>query len=333
MTVRVGINGFGRVGRSFLRCVLNRDMEVVAINDVAPIRSLAHLLEYDSTFGRLPFPVRHEGDALLVDRNPITVTAHADPSDVPWDEFGAEVVVEATGRFRTGEDAAAHLKGGARKVLISAPAKGVDLTVVMGVNHHEYDPAVHDVISNASCTTNCVVPMVKVLHDRFGIVKGTMTTVHGYTNDQVVLDSPHEDLRRARSAAVNVIPTSTGAARSVGEILPELAGRLDGIALRVPVEDASLVDLTVVLEWETSVHEVNAAFRRAAEGDLATILKVTSDPIVSRDVIGESASCIIDESLTSTNGELVKLFGWYDNEWAYTQRLADLAEYVGHRLS
>lgn len=332
MTVKVGINGFGRIGRTFLRSVLERDMEVVAINDVAPIKSLAHLLAYDSTFGRLKFPVHYDANALLVDRKPIAVTTYANPADIAWGELGADVVIEATGRFRSRDDAAAHLKAGARKVLISAPGKDVDLTVVMGVNHGEYDPMSHDIISNASCTTNCVVPLVKVLQDHFGIVKGTLTTVHGYMNDQVVLDSPHKDPRRSRSAAVNIIPTTSGAAQSIGEVIPALAGRLDGVALRVPVEDASLVDLTVLLEREVSAGEVNEAFRHAAGGDLVAILKVTADPIVSRDVVGESASCVIDEALTTANGELVKVFGWYDNEWAYTQRIADLAEYVGHRL-
>ncbi|WP_020573907.1 type I glyceraldehyde-3-phosphate dehydrogenase [Actinopolymorpha alba] len=332
MPVRVGVNGFGRIGRNFLRCALERDMEVVAINDVAPINVLAHLLAYDSTYGRLHFPVRHDDKAIYVDRTPIAVSANPDPARLSWGELGVDVVIESTGRFRARDDAAGHLKAGARKVLISAPGKDVDLTVVFGVNEGEYDDGRHDVISNASCTTNCVVPMVKVLHEAFGVVKGFMSTVHGYTNDQVLLDAPHKDLHRARSGAVNIIPTSTGAARSIGVMLPELDGRLDGVALRVPVEDGSLTDLTVILERPVSVGEVNAVFRRAADESLSGIVRVTSDPIVSRDIVGEPASCVFDMSLTQVNGELAKVFGWYDNEWGYSNRLADLAEYVGHRL-
>ena len=332
MPVRVGVNGFGRIGRNFLRCALERDMEVVAINDVAPINVLSHLLAYDSTYGRLHFPVRHDDEAIYVDRTPISVSANPDPAELTWGELGVDVVIESTGRFRARNDAAQHLKSGARKVLISAPGKDVDLTVVMGVNEDEYDPARHDVVSGASCTTNCVVPMVKVLHEAFGLVKGFLTTVHGYTNDQVLLDAAHKDLHRARSGAVNIIPTSTGAVRSIGAVVPDLDGRVDGLALRVPVEDGSLADLTVVLERPVTVGEVNAVFRRAAEGDLSGILRVTSDPIVSRDVVGDPSSCVFDMSLTQVNGELVKALGWYDNEWAYSNRLADLAEYVGHRL-
>ncbi|HEX6198333.1 MAG TPA: type I glyceraldehyde-3-phosphate dehydrogenase [Jiangellaceae bacterium] len=333
MTVRVGINGFGRIGRSFLRCALERDIKVVGINDVAPLTSLAHLLQYDSTYGRLPFPVRIDGDSLLVDHSPIAVTSHRDLDELDWGRLGAEVVIEASGRFRERDEAARHLKVGAKKVLISAPAKGADLTMVMGVNHQRYDPDEHDVISNASCTTNCVAPMVKVLDDEFGLVKGFMTTVHGYTNDQVVLDAPHKDLRRARSAAVNIIPTSTGAAKAVGLVLPELEGRLDGVALRVPVEDGSLVDLAAVLRRPVAAADVNDAFAEAAaSGPLAGILRYTTAPIVSRDVVSDPASCILDASLTQADDELVKLFGWYDNEWGYTNRLADLAEYVGARM-
>ena len=332
MTVRVGINGFGRIGRNFLRCVLERDIKVVGINDITSVETLAHLLEFDSTYGPLPYQVRTEGDALLVDHDPIPVTAERDPADLDWGALGADVIIEASGRFRSREDAGRHLKVGASKVLISAPGKDVDLTVVIGVNHADYDPAAHDVISNASCTTNCVAPMVKVLDDTFGLVKGYMTTVHGYTNDQVVLDSPHKDLRRARSAAVNIIPTSTGAARATGLVLPGVAGKLDGVALRVPVEDGSLVDLAAVLAREVSADEVNEAFATAADGDLAAILRYTTKPIVSRDIIADPASCIFDAALTQANGDLVKIFGWYDNEWGYTNRLADLAEYVGRQL-
>ena len=332
MTVRVGINGFGRIGRNFLRCALERDIKVVGINDVAPVEAMAHLLAFDSTYGRLPYPVRVNGDSILVDHDPIRVTTERDPDRLDWGSLGADVVIEASGRFRERDDAARHLKVGASKVLISAPGKGADLTVVMGVNHKAYDPQAHDVISNASCTTNCVVPMVKVLDDAFGIDKGFMTTVHGYTNDQVVLDAPHKDLRRARSAAVNIIPTSTGAARAIGLVLPDLAGRIDGVALRVPVEDGSLVDLAVILHREVTAAEVNSAFAAAANQELAGILRYTDAPIVSRDIVADPSSCVFDSALTQADGALVKIFGWYDNEWGYTNRLADLAEFVGQQL-
>lgn len=332
MTVRVGINGFGRIGRNFLRCVLERDIKVVGINDVAPVETLAHLLAFDSTYGQLPYHVRTEHGAILVDHDPIPVTSQRDPGDLDWGALGADVIIEASGRFRSRDDAGSHLKVGAKKVLISAPGKDVDLTVVMGVNHADYDPAEHDVISNASCTTNCVAPMVKVLDDTFGLVKGFMTTVHGYTNDQVVLDSPHKDLRRARSAAVNIIPTSTGAARATGLVLPQVAGKLDGVALRVPVEDGSLVDLAAVLSRDVTAAEVNEAFATAAGAELAGVIRYTTLPIVSRDIIADPASCIFDSSLTQADGDLVKIFGWYDNEWGYTNRLADLTEYVGRQI-
>ncbi len=332
MTVRVGINGFGRIGRNFLRCVLERDIKVVGINDGAPVETLAHLLEFDSTYGLLPYSVRVEGNDILVDHDPIPVTSQRDPADLDWDVLGADVVIESSGRFRTRDDAARHLKAGAKKVLISAPGKHVDATLVMGVNHRDYDPVRHDVVSNASCTTNCVAPMVKMLDDAFGLVKGFMTTVHGYTNDQVVLDSPHKDLRRARSAAVNIIPTSTGAARATGLVLPHLDGKLDGMALRVPVEDGSLVDLAAVLARDVTVDEVNEALKAAAEGELAGVVRYTTKPIVSRDIVADPASCIIDAPLTQADGDLVKIFGWYDNEWGYSNRLADLTEYVGSRL-
>jgi glyceraldehyde 3-phosphate dehydrogenase len=262
MTVRVGINGFGRIGRNFLRCALERDIKVVGVNDIAPVETLAHLLAYDSTYGPLSYPVRTDCDAILVDHGPIPVTYERDPDQLDWERVGADVVIESTGRFRSREEAARHLKVGASKVLISAPGKEVDLTVVMGVNHRDYDPDHHDVISAASCTTNCVAPMVKVLDDAFGLVKGFMTTVHGYTNDQALLDSPHKDLRRARSAAVNIIPTSTGAARATGLVLPSLAGRLDGVALRVPVEDGSLVDLAAILDRPATAVEIMATPRK-----------------------------------------------------------------------
>ncbi|WP_030542479.1 type I glyceraldehyde-3-phosphate dehydrogenase [Streptomyces albus] len=337
MTVRVGINGFGRIGRNYLRSALGRTddttpVEVVAINDIAPTATLAHLLEYDSTYGRLGRPVAHDDDSITVDGHRIAVTAERDPAELAWAEHGVDIVIEATGRFRTREEIARHLKAGARKVLLSAPGKDVDATIVMGVNETDYDPERHEIVSNASCTTNCVVPMVKVLHERFGIVKGLMTTIHGYTNDQSVLDSPHKDLRRARTAAVSIIPTSTGAARAVGLVLPELAGVLDGIAVRVPVEDGSLTDLALVLRRETTAEEINEAFAEAAEGALAGVLRVSTAPIVSRDIVGDPASCVVDAPLTQARGELVKVFGWYDNEWGYSNRLLDLTEYVAARL-
>jgi len=339
MSVRVGINGFGRIGRNYLRCVLERaetaagtPVEVVAVNDITSPAALAHLLAYDSTYGRIGRAVEHDENSLTVDGHRIAVTAERDPAALAWGELGVDVVIESTGRFRTREQAGLHLTAGARKVLLSVPGKGVDATVVMGVNEGTYDPESDHVVSNASCTTNCVAPMVKVLDEHFGIVKGLMTTIHGYTNDQVVLDGPHKDLRRGRSAAVNIIPTSTGAARAVGLVLPELAGTLDGIAVRVPVEDGSLTDLSVVLEREVTADEVNAAFREAADGPLKGVLRVSDAPIVSRDVVGDAASCVLDAPLTQTHGDLVKVFGWYDNEWGYTNRLLDLTEYVAARL-
>jgi glyceraldehyde 3-phosphate dehydrogenase len=333
MTTRVGINGFGRVGRAFLRRALERDdLEVVAVNDVTDAATLAHLLEFDSTYGRLGHSVSHEPGQIIVDGVPVAVLSERDPAAIDWGELGASIIVESTGKFRAREDAAAHLKGGARKVLISAPGKGADLTVVVGVNDGEYDPERHDVISAASCTTNCVVPMVKVLHDTFGLVQGFMTTVHAYTGDQMLLDGPHKDLRRARSAAISIVPTSTGAARTAGVVIPELAGRLDGVAVRVPVEDGSLTDLAAVLSREATADEVNTAFAKAAEGALAGVLSYSTDPLVSRDIIGSPASCVFDSDLTQAAGSLVKVFGWYDNEWGYTCRLADLAAIVGAQL-
>jgi glyceraldehyde 3-phosphate dehydrogenase len=331
MTVRIGVNGFGRIGRLVVRAARERDIEVVGVNDVVNVATLAHLLKYDSTFGRYPGPVEVDGGALLVDGRRIRATAERDPADLDWSAVGADIVVESTGRFRSRDDAGGHLKAGARKVVLSAPGKDVDATVVIGVNADTYDPALHDVVSNASCTTNCFAPMVKVLHEAFGIQKGFLTTVHGYTNDQNVLDGPHKDLHRARAAAINMIPTTTGAARAAGLVLPELAGRLDGIALRVPLEDGSLCDFAAVLDQDVSAAEVNAAFRAAADGELAGLLVYNEDPIVSRDVVGQSASCIFDSTLTQAEGELVKVFGWYDNEWGYTHRLLDLVELVAAR--
>jgi glyceraldehyde 3-phosphate dehydrogenase len=329
MTVRVGINGFGRVGRCFFRIAQGRDVEVVAVNDVTATETLAHLLAHDSTFGALPGEVRAEEGAIVVDGTRVVVTAERDPALLDWGALGVDVVIESTGRFRTRDQAALHLKAGARKVLVSAPGKDVDVTIVLGVNDDAYDPDRHDVISNASCTTNCVAPMGKVLDDAFGVERGLMTTIHAYTNDQVTLDSPHKDLRRGRTAAVNISPTSTGAARAAGLVVPSLAGRLDGLAVRVPVEDGSLTDLTVLLDRDVTVEEVNAAFRAAAEGPMAGIVRYSTAPLVSRDVIGDSSSCVFDAPLTQASGRLVKVFGWYDNEWGYSARLVDLAERVG----
>jgi glyceraldehyde 3-phosphate dehydrogenase len=323
MTVRVGINGFGRIGRNFFRAAKGRDLEIVAVNDLTDNKTLAHLLKYDSTFGRLDDEVSFDDEAITVGGTRVLASAQKDPAQLPWGDLGVDVVIESTGRFTKRDDAALHLKGGAKKVIISAPATDEDVTIVMGVNDDRYDPASHDIISNASCTTNSVVPMAKVLLDEFGIERGFMTTVHAYTNDQVILDFPHKDLRRARSAAVNTIPTSTGAAKAAYLAIPELKGRLDGISLRVPVEDGSLTDLAVVLGRETTVEEVNDTFKRAAEGPSRGIIRY---------IVGDSASCIFDSPLTKANGNLVKVFGWYDNEWGYSCRLVDLTALVGERL-
>jgi glyceraldehyde 3-phosphate dehydrogenase len=333
MTVRVGINGFGRIGRNYFRAAKGKDVEVVAVNDLTDNKTLAHLLKYDSTFGRLDEEVGYDEESISVDGRAVRAFAERDPAKLPWSDLGVEVVIESTGRFTDRDSAALHLKSGARKVIISAPAKNEDVTIVVGVNHDRYDPASHDIISNASCTTNSVVPLAKVLLDNFGIEKGFMTTIHAYTNDQVILDFPHKDLRRARSAAVNTIPTSTGAAKAASLVIPELKGKLDGIALRVPVEDGSLTDLAVVLSRETTVEEINDAYRQAAEGPLRGIIRYSSDPIVSRDIVGDDASCIFDSPLTQCNGNLAKVFGWYDNEWGYSNRLVDLTVLVGQQLS
>jgi len=334
MTVRVGINGFGRIGRTYLRAALDRaeagtqDVEVVAINDITSPATLAHLLEYDSTFGRIGREVAHDDSSITVDGRRIAISAERDPAALHWSDYGADIVIESTGRFRDRDSAALHLKAGAHTVLLSAPGRNADATIVMGVNDTTYDRHRDRIVSAASCTTNCVAPMVKVLHDAFGIERGMMTTIHGYTNDQSLLDGPHKDLRRARSAALSIIPTSTGAARAVGLVLPELAGALDGIAVRVPVEDGSLTDLAVVLRREVTSEETNAVFDEAAAGPLNGILRVSKAPIVSRDVIGDPASCIFDPALTQAHGTLAKVFGWYDNEWGYTNRLLDLTALV-----
>ena len=333
MTTRVGINGFGRIGRALTRLAAERgDLEVVGVNDLVEARTLAHLLEFDSTYGRLGQPVESDDHALIVGGRRIAVLTERDPAAIDWGALGADIVVESTGKFRTREAAALHLKGGARKVLISAPGKGVDLTVVLGVNSGAYDPVRHDVISNASCTTNCVAPMVKVLHDAFGVERGFMTTIHAYTGDQMLLDGPHKDLRRARSAAVNIVPTTTGAARATGEVIPAMAGKLDGVAVRVPVDDGSLTDLAVVTSTPVTAQAVNEAFAAAAAGPLAGILRYSTGPLVSRDIIGDPASCVFDAPLTQASDTLVKVYGWYDNEWGYTSLLADLAVLVGSQL-
>ena len=335
MSVRVGINGFGRIGRDYLRCVLDREsegVEVVAINDIATPGTLAHLLRYDSTYGPLQHEVGSTDDSITVAGRTIRATAERDPAKLDWSAVGADIVIESTGKFRTRDAAGAHLTAGARKVILSVPGKDVDATVVLGVNEDDYDPAVHHVISNASCTTNCVAPMVSVLHRAFGVERGLMTTIHSYTNDQVLLDSPHKDLRRGRSGAANLIPTSTGAARAVGLVIPELAGKIDGVAVRVPIEDGSLTDLSVQLSEAVTAEIVNEAFAEAAAGPLKGILRYSIDPIVSRDIIGDPSSCIFDAPLTQVQNHLVKVFGWYDNEWGYTSRLVDLTELVAASL-
>jgi glyceraldehyde 3-phosphate dehydrogenase len=338
--MRIGINGLGRVGRAFLRqAETTADLEVVAVNDMTDTATLRTLLRRDSTYGRWPVNIELGEidvgeDALVIDGHKIAAGSHADPEDLPWDRHQVDVVVECTGKFRTRDAAAGHLAAGARSVVISAPGKkvgdsDVDATIVMGVNDEAYDASRHRIVSNASCTTNCVAPMIKVLHDAFGVEHGFMTTVHAYTGDQNLLDGPHQDLRRARSAAVNIVPTTTGAARAVGLVLPELAGRLDGVALRVPVVDGSLVDLAVLLDRAVTVAEVNAAFEKAAtDGSLQGRLRYEDEPFVSVDVIGDAASCVFDASLTQASGRFVKTFGWYDNEWGYTSRLVELTRLV-----
>jgi len=334
VTIRVGINGFGRIGRNYFRALLESgaDIQIVGVNDLTDNATLVHLLKYDSILGRLPQEVTHTEDTITVGNQTFRTLAERDPAALPWEELGADIVVESTGIFTKREDAAKHLSAGAKKVLISAPAKGEDITVVMGVNHEDYDPAQHHVISNASCTTNCVAPMAKVLDENFGIVKGLMTTVHAYTNDQRILDFPHKDLRRARAAAQNIIPTTTGAAKATALVLPQLKGKLDGIAMRVPVPTGSVTDLVVELSREVTRDEVNSAFQKAAEGQLKGILEYTEDAIVSSDIVNWPASCTFDAQLTMAQGKQVKIVGWYDNEWGYSNRLVDLTTYVGSRL-
>jgi glyceraldehyde 3-phosphate dehydrogenase len=330
---RIAINGFGRIGRNYLRSVLGAsDLEVVAVNDLVDAATCARLLRHDSTFGPLGKIVEDLGDAIAVDGQKIVVTSGRNPAELPWRDLGVDVVIESTGKFRTREAAGGHLDAGAAKVLISAPGKGVDATIVLGVNDETYDPQRHHVVSNASCTTNCAAPMVKVLHDTFGVEQGYLSTVHAYTNDQNVLDGPHKDPRRARAAAVNIIPTTTGAARAIAEVIPDMKGRLDGVALRVPVVDGSLVDLTVRLAVDATAEQINAAFEQAAAtAPLAGRLHYSTEDLVSTDVIGDPASCVFDSALTQAAGRMAKVFGWYDNEWGYTARLVDLTRMVAER--
>jgi glyceraldehyde 3-phosphate dehydrogenase len=326
MAIKVGINGFGRIGRNVLRAALdNPEIEFVATNDLTDTKTLAHLLKYDSTLGQLPMDVRAEGDTIYYGDRKIKVFAVRDPGEIDWTSTGAEIVIESTGRFTDGADAAKHRKGSVKKVIISAPASNEDLTMVLGVNNHMYDPAKHHIVSNASCTTNCLAPFVKVLHDQFGVEKGSMTTIHSYTNDQSILDAPHKDLRRARAAAINMIPTSTGAAKAIGLVLPELKGKLDGYAMRVPTPDVSVTDLVCTTAKSTTTEEVNQALKAAAEGPLKGILAYTTDPVVSTDMLRNPNSSIIDAQLTKViGGYLVKVVSWYDNEWGYSNRVVDL---------
>jgi glyceraldehyde 3-phosphate dehydrogenase len=334
VTIRVGINGFGRIGRNYFRALLEQgaDIEIVAVNDLGDTATTAHLLKYDTILGRLKAEVTHTADTITVDGHTIKVLSERNPADIPWGELGVDIVIESTGIFTKKADAEKHIAGGAKKVLISAPAKDEDITIVMGVNQDKYDAANHHVISNASCTTNCVAPMAKVLLENFGIVKGMMTTVHAYTNDQRILDYPHGDLRRARAAAENIIPTTTGAAKATALVIPELEGKLDGIAMRVPVPTGSVTDLVIELEREVTKDEVNAAFQKASEGQLKGLLDYTEDPIVSSDIVNWPASCTFDSSLTMVQGKNVKVIGWYDNEWGYSNRLVDLTVFVGGQL-
>ncbi|NLW99062.1 MAG: type I glyceraldehyde-3-phosphate dehydrogenase [Actinomycetales bacterium] len=334
MTIKVGINGFGRIGRNFFRAVQasGADIEIVAANDLMDNATIAHLLKYDSVLGVLKDDVSATEDSITVGDKTVKVFAEKDPAQIPWGELGVDIVVESTGIFTDATKAKAHIDGGAKKVVISAPAKNEDATFVMGVNHQDYDPANHHIVSNASCTTNCLAPMAKALHDELGIVQGLMTTIHAYTQDQNLLDGPHRDLRRARAAALSIIPTSTGAAKAIGLVMPDLKGKLDGYALRVPTPTGSATDLTFEASRETSVDEVNAIVKKAAEGPLKGFLKYTEDPIVSADIVTDPASCIFDAGLTKVIGKQVKVVGWYDNEWGYSCRLIDLIVHMGASL-
>ncbi len=332
--LKVGVNGFGRIGRNFLRASLESGakFEIVGINDLTDNATLAHLLKYDSILGRLKMPVTFTESTITVGGKSISVSAERDPANIPWGKLGVDVVVESTGIFTKAADAQKHITAGAKKVIISAPATDEDITIVMGVNHEKYDSTKHNIISNASCTTNCLAPMAKVLNDEFGIIRGLMTTIHAYTNDQVILDFPHKDLRRSRAAALSIIPTSTGAAKAISLVLPELKGKLDGYALRVPVPTGSATDLTVELAKEVSVEQINAALKKASEGYLKGYLTYTEDPIVSADIVTDPSSCILDAGLTKVIGSTAKVVGWYDNEWGYSNRLVDLIQYIGKTL-
>jgi len=331
VTIRVGINGLGRIGRNFFRAVLatGADIELVAYNDLGDAATIGHLLKYDSILGRLPQEVKVSPSELTVGGKSIKAFAEKDPAKLPWGDVGADIVIESTGFFTDGRAARAHLDGGAKKVIISAPAKNEDVTLVLGVNNHAYDPAKHAVISMASCTTNCLAPMAKVINDTLGLERGLMTTIHAYTQDQNLQDAPHKDLRRARAAALNIVPTSTGAAKAIGVVLPELNGKLDGFAFRVPVPTGSVTDLTATVSRATTVEEVNAAMKAAADGPLAGILSYTEDPIVSADIVTDPSSCIFDAGMTRVIGDQVKVVGWYDNEWGFSNRLVDLVKLLG----
>jgi len=332
-TTKIGINGFGRIGRNVLRASLDRtDLEIVATNDLTDTKTLAHLLKYDSVLGPLHGTVKQDADGIVVNGKRIHVYAIKDPAEIDWSKFGVEIVVESTGRFTDAADAKKHLRGTVKKVIISAPGKNEDVTIVMGVNDSSYDPAKHNIISNASCTTNCLGPVVKVLHEKFGIEKGSMTTIHSYTNDQPILDFPHKDLRRARAAAINMIPTTTGAAKAIGLVMPELKGKLDGYAMRVPTPNVSVVDLVAVLSKSTTAEEVNASLKAAADGPLKGILAYTEDPVVSTDMMHNPNSSIVDSQLTKVlGGNLLKVVSWYDNEWGYSMRVIDLAAYLAKK--
>ncbi len=334
MTVKVGINGFGRIGRNYYRALVaaGADLEVVAVNDLTDNHTLAHLLKYDSILGRFPGEVTYDDDAIYVDGKAIKAFSEKDPANLPWGDLGVDIVIESTGFFTDGTKAKAHLDAGAKKVLISAPAKNEDITIVMSVNDDKYDPALHNIISNASCTTNCLAPMAKALNDGVGIVKGLMTTIHAYTQDQNLQDAPHKDLRRARAAALNMVPTTTGAAKAVALVLPELKGKLDGYAMRIPTPTGSATDLTFEAARETTVEEINAIVKAAADGAMKGRLVYTEDPIVSKDIETDPASCIFDAQLTKVIGNMVKVVGWYDNEWGYSNRLVDLTVLVGSKL-
>jgi glyceraldehyde 3-phosphate dehydrogenase len=333
MPIKVGINGFGRIGRNVVRAGLDRpDIEFVAANDLTDTKTLAHLLKYDSILGRLHESVKVEGDAIMVGGKPIKIFATKDPAEIDWNSVGAQIVVESTGRFTDAKDASKHLRGTVKKVIVSAPASNEDITIVLGVNDNMYDPAKHKIISNASCTTNCLAPLAKVIHEKFGIEKGSMTTIHSYTNDQNVLDFPHKDLRRSRAAALNMIPTTTGAAKAIGLVMPQLKGKLDGYSMRVPTPDVSAVDLVAVLSQNTTTEAVNKALEDAANGPMKGILAYTEDPVVSTDMLHNPASSIVDSQMTKVlDGNLLKVLAWYDNEWGYSMRVVDLIEFVANK--